>query len=132
MYARDSKYHAKKQEIDGHTFDSQAEARRYIYLRNLEKLGVIKNLELQPRFLLQEKFITNDRNRQHGRTIRKVEYIADFSYYRVQNGERVVEDVKGVKTAEYKLKKKLFLRQYQDQVTFYEIGLKKSELEGYM
>lgn len=38
---------------------------------------------------------------------RAVKYVADFVYFDKEKGELVVEDVKGVKTDVYKLKRKL-------------------------
>lgn len=101
-----SKYRAKKTEIDGIKFDSKKEAKRYIVLKALESNGEIKNLTLQPKFLLQEGF------RKNGKAYRKIEYVADFMYQ--QGGKLIVEDVKGMKTDVYKLKQKLFEKRYQD------------------
>ena len=109
-----SKYSAVKTEINGIKFDSKKEARRYKELKILEKADEIKSLELQPRFLLQEKFKYN------GKTIRKIEYIADFRYIDVK-GNTVVEDVKGMKTEVYKIKKKIFLKKYGENLIFKEI-----------
>ena len=103
-----SKYRAKKMELDGIMFDSKKEAQRYSELKMLEKGSVIKNLELQPRFLLQDKF------EYKGKLIRKIEYIADFKYID-ENGNTVVEDVKGLKTDVYNIKKKLFLNKYMNE-----------------
>ena len=70
--------------------------------------GVIRDLKLQPEFALQEAFTTS-----LGERVRAIKYRADFSYRRaVKEGvdtrwEVVVEDVKGYKTKEYELKKKL-------------------------
>ena len=103
------KYGAKKTEVDGIKFMSQAEANRYVDLKKLEKVGVIQNLSLQPRFTLQEGFVNVD-------TLNKetaIVYVGDFMYD--EKGETVVEDVKGFKTAAYKLKRKLFLFKYQNQ-----------------
>lgn len=108
-----SKYHNKKIIVDGHKFDSIKEADRYCELKLLQKAKVITQLELQPRFTLQPVFACD------GNSYRKIEYIADFSYY--ENGKRIVEDVKGMKTEVYKIKKKLFLYQYGDQLVFREI-----------
>ena len=44
--------------------------------------------------------------------------VADFEY--IENGEMVVVDVKGFKTAVYMIKKKLFLYKYGDKVKFIE------------
>lgn len=72
----------------------------------IEEAGEIKNLELQPRFLLQESFKKNNK------TYRKIEYIADFKYK--ENGQVIVEDVKGKETDVFKLKRKMFEHQYKD------------------
>ena len=46
-----------------------------------------------------------------GSRISKVTYIADFEYIN-ETGETIVEDVKGVETAVFRLKRNLFLRLY--------------------
>ena len=107
-----NKYHNKKTMIDGIAFDSKIEGERYANLKLLERAGVIENLKLQPRFLLQEGF-TYDGHKE-----RKIEYVADFQYER--NGQTIVEDVKGMKTEVYKLKRKLFLYKYRD-IVFREV-----------
>lgn len=108
------KYNARKTVADGITFDSRKEAARYGELKLMEKAGEIYNLELQPRFLLQDKYKYN------GKTVRKLEYVADFRYTDA-NGATVVEDVKGVKTEAYKIKKKIFLCKYGELIDFREI-----------
>lgn len=78
-----SKYHNKKVQIDMYVFDSIAESRRYKELALLERAGEIKDLELQPKFLLQEGF------KKNGKTYRKIEYVADFMYFQDrQNNSR--------------------------------------------
>lgn len=94
-----SKYHAKKTVLDGIQFDSTKEAKRYAKLRALEDAGKIQGLRLQVPFELVPSFECD------GVKYRGMRYIADFVYSR--DGKQVVEDCKGVKTAEYKLKKKL-------------------------
>lgn len=96
-----SKYGAKKTIVDGIKFDSKREANRYIELKLLERAGEIKNLELQPKFVLQPKY------RKNGKGIREIAYIADFRYFDNRLDKLVVEDVKGVKTEVYRLKKKI-------------------------
>lgn len=110
-----SKYRAKKTVVDGIKFDSKREAERYCELKLLEKAKEIRDLELQPRFLLQDKF--KDR---HGKTHRKIEYVADFMYIN-KDDKKIVEDVKGMMTDVYKLKKKLFLNLYDKEFDFREI-----------
>ncbi len=67
----------------------------------------LKDIELQKRFTLQDKYENGT-----GKKIRKLEYICDFYYFDVTNEKWIVEDVKGYKTEIYKLKKKLFEKQF--------------------
>lgn len=99
LAARGSKYRAKKTVVDGIEFDSAKEAKRYTSLRALEDVGKIQGLRLQVPFELVPSFECD------GVKYRGMRYVADFVYYR--DGKQVVEDCKGFKTAEYKLKKKL-------------------------
>lgn len=82
------------------TFDSQKEARRYDELVLLLKAGEISDLRLQQTFTLQEGYISAS-----GDAVRALTYKADFYY--TKGGKSIVEDVKGVKTEAYKIKKKL-------------------------
>ena len=104
-----SKYNNRKTMIDGITFDSNKEARRYTVLRSLQDGGYIKGLSLQVPFELIPK--------QDGE--RAVKYIADFVYYDIEKQIHIVEDVKGFKTDVYKLKRKLFKYKYPEY-TFIE------------
>lgn len=103
-----NKFGARKVALDGYTFDSQAEARRYLELKTLAAQGHIQALAVHPRFVLQEPFRT-----RKGERIRAIHYKADFEY--VEHGVRVVEDVKGgraTQTAAFRLKRKLFMKRY--------------------
>lgn len=92
-----SKYSAKKTTVDGITFDSAKEAQRYCELKLLERAGEISDLQRQVKFTLIPK--QEDE--------RPVFYIADF-VYEEKGGKRVVEDVKGYRTKDYIIKRKLF------------------------
>lgn len=98
-----NKYNARKTKIDGITFDSKREASRYSELKLLEKAGEIKDLKLQVPFELQPKY-----RRRNGQIVRAIKYVADFVYTDTKTDEQVIEDVKGMRTEVYKLKKKLF------------------------
>jgi len=87
--------------VNGVSFDSKMEAKRYGELLTLEIAGKIRALELQPRFVLNDKFETR------GVKYRAINYVADFRYF-CDEGD-IVEDVKGFETKEYLLKRKLFL-----------------------
>ena len=90
---------------DGIVFDSKAEMRDYITLKIALQFGHISMLELQPRFLLQEKFAD-----AQGRKHRAIYYQADFSFMR--DGKQVVVDVKGFPTQAWKIKEKMFRLRY--------------------
>lgn len=107
-----SKYHNVKTKIDGITFDSKREAERYCELRLLQRGGVITDLQLQPRFLIQPSY------KKNGKTVRAIEYVADFMY-KDETGQTIVEDAKGMKTDVYKLKKKLV--EYKYDLTINEV-----------
>lgn len=101
-----SKYNSKKTVLDGQVFDSKKEANRYQELLLLEKAGVIKNLSRQVKFVL----IPSQRD-DTGKVIeRECSYKADFTYE--EGIKTVVEDVKGYRTKEYIIKRKLMLYQY--------------------
>lgn len=103
-----TKYNNKKITVDGQIFDSKKEANRYKELRLLEKAGEIKDLRTQVKF----KLIPAQRDEATGKVIeRECSYKADFVYYE-EDGETVVEDVKGFRTKEYIIKRKLMLYQY--------------------
>jgi hypothetical protein len=100
MYPRKNKYSAKRTEVDGITFDSKAEANRYIKLKGLVEDGLIWGLELQPEYT----FPINGEVLKYP-SKRVVKYRADFRY-QTPAGE-VVEDVKGMDTMTSKIKRSL-------------------------
>lgn len=108
-----SKYKNQKCEIDGIMFDSQKEANRYAELRILEKQGIISNLQRQVKFVLipaqKEPDTFGPRGGLiKGKTLEKeCFYVADFVYE--ENNQKVVEDTKGFRTADYIIKRKLML-----------------------
>lgn len=106
-----TKYGAVRTEVDGISFHSAKEAKRYGELKLLEKAGEIKDLELQPRF---ELLASSPEYQQ----ISVGEYIADFRYrermvwlagteHETVSWKEVIEDVKGMRTPVYRLKKKI-------------------------
>ena len=94
-----SKYHNREVEIDGIKFDSTKEGERYLELKLLLKAGKIRDLQMQVEFELIPK--------QGGE--RACKYKADFVYHMADTGKMVVEDVKGKRTREYIIKRKLML-----------------------
>ncbi len=95
-------------------FDSLKEAARFDELMLLLKAEKICDLRLQQEFTLIEAYTTPD-----GKRVRAERYKADFTYYR-ENGEFVVEDVKGGKATQtkvYAIKKKQMLEKYGIEIT---------------
>lgn len=105
---RTNKFNAKKVVIQGETFDSMAEARRWRDLQWLQRGGVISGLQRQVKYLLLPSQYD-----ENGKLLeREVSYLADFVYY--ENGQLVVEDVKGYQKgpayAVFVIKRKLMLK----------------------
>lgn len=109
-----NKYRNKKIQVNGETFDSMKELRRWRDLKLLEKAGEITELRRQVPFELLPNQREPDKigprgGRKPGRIIeRKAVYVADF-VYRDRDGQEVIEDCKGMRTKEYILKRKLLL-----------------------
>lgn len=127
----------KKTIIDNIKFDSKMESEYYLYLKAEKKAGRIKKFELQPEYILQPKYfiikgkvVTEDDNtyakydkerKKHNKDNpnnkieinRAIKYIADF-YIEYANGSVKVIDVKGIKTADFKLKEKMFKYRYPE------------------
>lgn len=95
MTARPHKYRAKPVVIDNIRFASTAEGNRYLELKTLFRANKITDLTLQPEYLCEVN------------GVKVCIYRADFQYFDYQTGKTVVEDKKGFRTAEYKLKKRL-------------------------
>lgn len=101
-----SKFNAKKTTVDGFTFDSKREAARYGELKLLERAGKIRDLQRQVRVELVPPFNCDDKH------FRGIYYVVDFTYTD-SDGSDVWEDVKGMKTPVYLLKRKLVAYRYQ-------------------
>jgi hypothetical protein len=102
-----NKYNAVKTWVGGIEFASVREAKRYAELQLLVRAKKILNLILQPRY----PFRLNDRL--------MFTYVADFSYVDIgtERHKLVIEDAKGFRTKEYKLKKKLIEEQHGIRIT---------------
>jgi len=89
------KYRNEPVEEDGHRFDSKAERRRYRELKLMQDAGEIESLRLQHRIdlVVSGTFVCA--------------YVSDFSYWDTEQKTWIYEDVKGVRTAAYRIKKKL-------------------------
>ena len=103
--AKRNKFNAQKIELDGMTFDSKKEHKRYIELKAMQQRGEIFGLEHHTKFELAPK------TKLEGEKKAKpaLRYFADFTYYNI-TGEYIVEDVKSAATrklASYRNKKHL-------------------------
>ena len=106
------KYKAQEAIVDGIKFPSKKEANRYSELKLLQLAGTITDLKSEKThrkdltFELQPKFV----DPQTFEKIRAINYWGDFSY--IENGQRVVEEVKGFATALFKVKWKMVKYHY--------------------
>lgn len=117
IYKSPSKYKAKKTVVDGITFDSKKESKRYQELKLLEKAGKISNLQTQVKYvLIPAQYLPTGEVYRQGKNKgkpkmklaeREIAYYADFQYE--EDGQTVVEDVKGMRLSDYKLKRKMML-----------------------
>lgn len=110
-----NKYNSRGEWYNEIWFASRAEATRYRQLKAIEATGLIVNLELQPTYpvVVNNKLCCR--------------YRADFRYDVIDDRgtviKRVVEDVKGMTTPLYKLKKKLVLATHNIDITEIPAGL---------
>lgn len=103
--AKRNKFNAVKVELDGMTFDSKKEYKRYIELKAMQQRGEITRLEHHTKFELAPKTEIEGEKRAKP----ALRYFADFTYYNI-TGEYIVEDVKSAATrklASYRNKKHL-------------------------
>ena len=106
---------AQKASADGYTFDSIVEFQRYQELKLLAAVGKITDLVVHPSFVLQVGFT------YQGKKIQPIKFTADLEY--IENGQRVVEDVKSNWTAtftDYSIRRRMFIYQHQD-IDFREV-----------
>jgi hypothetical protein len=94
MRIKPSKYRNVKTMVDGITFHSKKEANHYLVLKSMLNAGEISDLKLQERYRIELN------------GVKICDYVSDFSYIDKYGAKRVI-DVKGVRTAIYKLKAKL-------------------------
>lgn len=110
---RRNKYGNKKAKANGKVFDSKTERSRYYTLQMLEKAGEISDLRMQVPFeIIPAVYETQEvQLKTKVKTVQKLvqraaHYVADF-VYKDKDGNEIVEDSKGFRTAEYLLKKKM-------------------------
>lgn len=99
------KYRNKKAVVDGRTFDSKLEAKRYGELLLMQQEGEITELECQVPIPLEGRDgpLLSPKGR-------RLKYRADFRYLD-RDGSEVIEDAKGFETKEYKLKRAILAAQ---------------------
>ena len=111
-----NKYNARKTTVCGHTFDSKREGDVYLELLAKQRSGEIVRIAFQPQYTLLEAFTDNEGKKQ-----RAITYTADF-FVTYADGRSEVIEVKGVRTRDYLLRKKLFLHMMRDtDIVFREV-----------
>jgi hypothetical protein len=130
----------KKTTIDGIVFDSKMESDYYVYLKEQKALGNVLKFELQPEYVLQPKFfvmpdgtmVTGDNETYYNKMDKErkawnkanpdnkininnaIKYRSDYKVW-YSDGTVRVEDVKGLKTADFKIKEKMFAYRYSNE-----------------
>lgn len=111
-----NKYLNKKTEIDGILFDSKKEALYYRKLKCSQDAGKIRDLQMQVSYELIPAVYRDVtvHLKTKDKIVRKqiqrpIIYKADFVYTDCSTGNTKVVDVKGIRTKEYILKKKMML-----------------------
>ena len=111
-----NKYNARKTRICGRTFDSKREAEVYLELLADKQAGKVVRIAFQPSYTLLEGFTDNTGKRQ-----KPITYTADF-FVTYADGHAEVIEVKGVRTRDYMLRKKLFLHMMREtDIVFREV-----------
>jgi len=101
------KYLNEKTLVDNIKFASKKEADYYCELKLLYRAGEVVKFELQPEFVLQDKF------KKNGKTMRAIKYIADFKV-EYKDGHTEIVDTKGFKTEKFLIKAKMFEYKYPE------------------
>ena len=102
------KYKNKKVVYKDMKFDSKKEYLRYLVLEDMQRKGEISGLQVQVPFVLVPPFQLN------GIKYKGIRYIADYVYKK--DGKTIVEDVKGMKTDVYKIKRKLMAYMHKIEI----------------
>lgn len=117
-----------KTTIDGITFDSKMESQYYLYLKELKAKGIVESFRLQPEFILQDKFMIVDgqvifgedpnfnkiKRQTKAPTVQAIKYISDFEVV-YADGHIEIVDPKGIATADFELKRKMFMCKFPDK-----------------
>lgn len=116
MTRRKSIHVARKTVVDGITFDSKHEAKRYGELKLLKAAGEICDLELQPQFKLgtdEDPVLMRSARYHKGR---RVTYTADFQYWDLRRNLVITEDAKGLDTDASRLRRAFTEWQYKIRI----------------
>lgn len=105
MKTRQSKYNNRKVTVGNITFDSYMESRYYLHLIELQKHGVVTDIQLQVPFVIQDAFVVDGKKHQ------AITYVADF-VVTYSDGREEVVDVKGKVTQTFRNKRKMFIARY--------------------
>lgn len=101
------KYGATRTQFNGIWFDSKKEAGRYAVLLQQERAGLIKDLELQPRYPISCGGVPAKIRSKGFPMGRRTFIYLDFRYFDIKENCTVVEDTKGKDTAMSRLKRAL-------------------------
>jgi len=110
-----------KRTHNGILFASELEKDYYVYLLELQEVGEVVSIELQPKFLLQDKYI----RKCDGKKILAIYYVADFKTVDKLGHEKII-DTKGMAKPDALIKRKMMEYLYGD-VDFHWISWSKCD-----
>lgn len=113
-----SKYKNSKLKINGVVYDSKSEVFRHEELLSLEKDGLISNLRFHDK---NDVYVIQD--------YPAITYIPDFCYS--CDGFEIIEDVKGLQTSDFILKKKIMINKILNSDIPYKLILTRKTKNGY-
>ncbi len=111
---RRNKYNNIPTIIDEIKFDSKLEAKYYCQLKLLERTKLIKDLILQPQFIIYIEEL------ETGLLIPDWSYFGDFQFFDVEKNKDRVSDVKGFDPTISKAKRRQVSKQYQIEIEIWE------------
>lgn len=107
----------KKQELDGRTFDSKAEAQCYVWLKQLEVAGEITDIRHQVPVVLLDGPVKMRRT-----------YKVDFAIKDVKSGEDIYIEVKGWETDRWKANLLLWRHLGPGVLRIYKVGWNRLDM----
>lgn len=116
---------AEKIIVDGHSFDSSSEAAFYLKLKKANENGDIQSFDIEPMYILQDKF-----DNWRGDNEQAITHYPDY-LITLNNGDKIIADSKGgsFHETDAKLKRKMWMNQHKD-IPYYYVSISPKFIGG--